>query len=82
MTMDRSADRSALIARKLEVRRQLERAEAALAQLQGVQQENAADPKRNRRRVAQLQQQIEQLMAEEYNLRLAIDRTPGGAQQH
>jgi len=62
-------DRSALIARKEEVRRQLRRAQAALAQL-----ENAAGPKRDRRRIAQLQQQIDQLMAEEYNLRLAIDR--------
>ena len=67
-------DRAALIARKEEVRRQLQRAQAALAQLNGVQLENAADPKRDRRRIAQLQQQIEQLMAEEYNLRLAIDR--------
>ena len=64
-------DRAALIARKQEVRRQLQRAEAALAAI-----ENAADPKRDRRRIAQLQQQIEQLMAEEYNLRLAIDRSP------
>ena len=64
-------DRAALIARKQEVRRQLQRAEAALAAI-----ENAAGPKRDRRRIAQLQQQIEQLMAEEYNLRLAIDRSP------
>ena len=64
-------DRAALIARKQEVRRQLQRAEGALAAI-----ENAADPKRDRRRISQLQQQIEQLMAEEYNLRLAIDRSP------
>lgn len=64
-------DRAALIARKQEVRRQLQRAQAALLAL-----ENAAGPKRDRRRIAQLQQQIEQLMAEEYSLRLAIDRSP------
>ncbi len=62
-------DREALIARKQEVRRQLERAQASLAQL-----ENAAGPKQDRRRIAQLQSQIERLMAEEYNLRLAIDQ--------
>lgn len=66
-------DRAALIARKQEVRRQLQRAEAALLAL-----ENAADPKRDRRRIAKLQQQIEQLMAEEHSLRLAIDRSPQG----
>ena len=66
-------DRAALIARKQEVRRQLQRAEAALLAL-----ENAADPRRERRRMAQLQQQIDQLMAEEYNLCLAIDRSPQG----
>jgi hypothetical protein len=68
-------DRAALIARKHEVRRLLERAEAELARLERAGIENAAAPKRERRRIAQLQQQIEQLMAEEYNLRLAIDRS-------
>jgi hypothetical protein len=63
-------DRSALIARKNEVRRQLERVRRELDA-----QQNAADPKRNRQRIAQLEQQCEQLMAEETNLRLAIDRT-------
>jgi hypothetical protein len=63
-------DREALIARKHEVRRQLERAQSALAQL-----ENAAGPKRDRRRIAQLQYQVDRLMAEEFNLRLAIDRS-------
>ena len=62
-------DRESLIARKQEVRRQLERAQASLTQL-----ENAAGPKQDRRRLAQLQRQIERLMAEEYNLRLAIDQ--------
>ncbi len=67
-------DRSALIARKEEVRRRLQAAQAELARLDAVPNENAAGPKRDRRRIVQLQQQIEQLMAEEYNLRLAIDR--------
>ena len=62
-------DRESLIARKQEVRRQLERAQASLAEL-----ENAAGPKQDRRRMAQLQNQIERLMAEEFNLRLAIDQ--------
>jgi chaperonin cofactor prefoldin len=64
-------DRDALIARKYEVRRRLERAQSALAELQ----KNAADPKGDRRRIAQLQSEIERLMAEEYNLRLAIDQS-------
>jgi hypothetical protein len=63
-------DREALIARKQEVRRRLERAQSSLAQLQ-----NAAGPKQDRRRISQLQQEIERLAAEEYNLRLAIDRS-------
>jgi hypothetical protein len=64
-------DREGLIARKHEVRRQLARAQGALAQI-----ENAADPKKDRRRIAQLQSEIERLMAEEFTLRLAIDRAP------
>jgi hypothetical protein len=63
-------DREALIARKQEVRRQMERAQSSLAQLQ-----NTAGPKQDRRRISQLQQEIERLAAEEYNLRLAIDRS-------
>jgi hypothetical protein len=62
-------DRASLIARKHEVRRELQRALSALAQL-----ENAAGPKQDRRRIAQLQSQIDRLMAEEFNLRLAIDQ--------
>jgi hypothetical protein len=62
-------DRESLIARKQEVRRQLERAQASLVEL-----ENAAGPKQDRRRIIQLQNQIERLMAEEFNLRLAIDQ--------
>jgi len=62
-------DRESLIARKHEVRRKLERAQASLTQL-----ENAAGPKQDRRRIVQLQNQIDRLMAEEFNLRLAIDQ--------
>jgi hypothetical protein len=62
-------DRESLIARKQEVRRQLERAQEALVEL-----ENAAGPKQDRRRIVQLQKQIDRLMAEEFNLRLAIDQ--------
>jgi phosphotransacetylase len=62
-------DRFALIARKQEVRRQLERVNRQLEAAR-----NAADPERDRRRIAQLEQQLQTLMAEEYALRLAIDR--------
>jgi len=62
-------DRPALIARKHEVRRQLEQAQRTLAHAQ-------AQPAtwRTRRQIKSLQTQIERLMAEEYALRLAIDR--------
>jgi hypothetical protein len=63
-------DREALIARKQEVRRELERAQADLGQL-----ESAAGPKQDRRRIAQLHNRIDHLMAEEFNLRLAIDQS-------
>jgi hypothetical protein len=63
-------DRFALIARKQEVRRQLERVNRQLEAAR-----NAADPVRDRRRIAQLEQQLQTLMAEEYALRLAIDRS-------
>jgi hypothetical protein len=62
------ADRFALIARKNEIRRQLEQATRQLER-EWVQ---ASPP--NTRRVRQLENQIEQLMAAEYNLRLSIDR--------
>lgn len=63
-------DRFALIARKQEVRRQIERVNRQLEA-----ERNAADPKRNRRHIAQLEQQLQTLMAEEYALRLEIDRS-------
>lgn len=61
-------DRAELIARKETVRRQIERARRDL-----LHEETRASPAS--RRVQQLQQQIEQLMAEEFNLRVAIDRS-------
>jgi hypothetical protein len=67
-------DRDALIARKQEVRRQLERVNRQL-EAENNAQRAAADPKRDRRRIAQLEQQLQTLMAEEYSLRLAIDRS-------
>jgi hypothetical protein len=62
-------DRAGLIARKNEVRRSLERIQREL------EKEYAAGSKQNRRRIAQLEKQREELMAQEYALRLAIDRT-------
>lgn len=62
-------DRPALIARKHAVRRQLEQAQRALAQAQ-----TQPSTWRTRRQINSLQNQIERLMAEEYALRLAIDR--------
>ena len=62
-------DKASLIARKHEViarqariRRELER-------------ENARASKKNKRRRDQLQRELEALMAEEYRLRLQIDRS-------
>ena len=62
-------DRESLIARKHEVRRQLERAQASLTQL-----ENAAGPKQDRRRFPPLQNQTDRLIAEESNIPPAIDQ--------
>lgn len=61
-------DRDALIARKAELRRLIEqtgrRLEAAQSKL----------PAPDRRLCQKLEQQLERLMAEEYQLRVAIDR--------
>ena len=59
-----------LIARKQEVRQAIERLRRQLEK-----EQNAADPQKNRRRIAQLEAQLERLMAEEYSLRQAIDRS-------
>ena len=62
-------EREALIARKHAVRCRIELAAHKLAHVQ-------AQPStwRTRREINSLQNQIERLMAEEYTLRLAIDR--------
>ena len=73
-------DRAALIARKHEIQRKLAQARRELDRLQALWDAQAAaqgDAKPNRsiqRRMDQLQTTVEQLMAEEYRLRLAIDR--------
>lgn len=61
------ADRFALIARKQEVRRRLEVLQRQLAA-------ERVKPQPNQRRINQLERQAEQLMAEESNLRIAIDQ--------
>lgn len=61
------ADRYALIARKEEVRRKLEQLRRTL------ERERAKVPP-PRRQIARLESHLEQLMAEEYNLRVAIDQ--------
>lgn len=63
-------DRFDLIARKQEVRRQIERLNRQLDA-----ERSAADPKQDRRRINQLEEQLQRLMAEEYALRIAIDRS-------
>ena len=67
-------DRFALIARKQEVRRQIEQVNRQL-EAENNAARATADPKRDRRRIAQLEQQLQTLMAEEYALRIAIDRS-------
>ncbi|MCS7040240.1 MAG: hypothetical protein RMN24_12460 [Anaerolineae bacterium] len=62
-----SADRAALIARKNEVIAAQERLRRELARLE-------EQPHGDERRRRQLLRQLEALMAEEYRLRLAIDR--------
>jgi len=61
-------DRESLIARKQEVLRELTRARR---QLDAVQQ---ADNRHQRQQAAALEGEVERLMAEEYRLRIAIDR--------
>ena len=62
------SDRFALIARKQEIRRQIEQVRRQLEREQ-------AQASLKQRRIGQLETQLEQLMAEEYNLRLAIDQS-------
>jgi hypothetical protein len=61
-------DRESLIARKQEVLRELTRAQRQLAAIR------SADNPHQRGQQQQLEIEIEQLMAEEYSLRIAIDR--------
>lgn len=61
------ADRFTLIARKQEVRRRLETLHRQL-------EHERAQPQPAPRRLAQLERQVEQLMAEEAHLRIAIDQ--------
>ncbi|MBK8047922.1 MAG: hypothetical protein IPK16_12775 [Anaerolineales bacterium] len=67
-------DRSTLIARKHEVRRRIESLRREL-----VRYENAADPRRNRRRIGQIERDLERLQAEEFDLRVQIDRSSNQA---
>lgn len=62
------SDRFTLIARKQEVQRQIEQLRR---QLERVQSQGATV---NKRQLNQLETRLEQLMATEYNLRLAIDQ--------
>lgn len=61
-------DRFALIARKQEIRRRLETLQRQL----DAERTKVAPAQRY---IQQLERQVEQLMAEEYNLRVAIDQT-------
>jgi len=61
------ADRTTLIARKEAVRQRLGQLQRELTRLQ-------AQPLPTSRQIDRLQGQIEQLMAEEYSLRVAIDQ--------
>lgn len=60
-------DRYTLITRKQEVRRRLETLQRQLDY-------ERAKPNPNQRRIAKLEHQADQLMAEESNLRIAIDQ--------
>jgi phage shock protein A len=62
-------DRTELIARKNEVQGKIARLRRQLEQLR------QQDSPRQRRQIERLETQLEQLMAEEYRLRLAIDRS-------
>jgi hypothetical protein len=64
------ADRCALIAQKHEVQRKMHQTRRSLEQARkpGVE-------KLDRKRIEKLETELERLMAQEYSLRLAIDRT-------
>ncbi len=62
------ADKESLIARKLAVRREIERVQREMAQAR-------VSPRTEQRRIRKLETQLERLMAEEAALRLEIDRS-------
>ena len=62
-------DRYQLIARKEEVRRRIERLRSRL------DHEYGEEPVKRNRLVRTLEDELERLMAEEYSLRVAIDRS-------
>ena len=63
-------DRAALIARKHEIIAQIQRARREL------EHERAKENRGKGRRCRQLENRLDAFMAEEYRLRLAIDRSP------
>lgn len=69
-------DQFQLIERKNQTRRQIEQTQRQLTQLRQ-QIAAAAPPRAQQRQIAKLETKLETLMAQEYNLRLAIDRTRG-----
>ena len=62
-------DKASLIARKHEVIAQIARVRREL------EREHRHPTRKNKRKRAQLERQLERLMAEEYRLRLQIDRS-------
>ena len=64
------ADRFELIARKQEIQRKIVRTRRELER-----EQDPATAKPNRKRIEKLQTELERLMAQEYSLRLAIDRS-------
>ena len=63
------SDRFSLIARKQEVRRRIEQLRRRL------ERERMQSPQGAKKRVRGLEDELERLMAQEYNLRVAIDRS-------
>ncbi|MEZ4656396.1 MAG: hypothetical protein R2911_02385 [Caldilineaceae bacterium] len=69
-------DQFQLIERKNQTRRQIEQTHRQLTQLRQ-QTAVAALTRAQQRQIAKLETKLETLMAQEHNLRLAIDRTRG-----
>ena len=68
-------DQGALIAGKHEIRSKIARAQATLSALQTQYPNSDNVPWQVRRRMNKLSDHIEQLMAQEYSIRIAIDQT-------